>query len=189
MYFKPFNRHVLCRILFTNIKIRLISTSCIRLYCWSQILRSASGPRACNQLHLCWTSCTFVILLKSAGLFTSTRQVCMELIPWADPSFLLASLWIRTGREKSALGRTIKFSSSESYWRQNFGTRLAGSHWRRKGSCRRHAWSAVEGIFWGIKEIMENKRAAERFPSWAEPFEVLWKITSTSWNGRNGKKQ
>lgn len=53
MYFKPFNRHVLCHTPFTNIKIRLISTSCMRFCCWSQILGSASRPRACNQLHLC----------------------------------------------------------------------------------------------------------------------------------------
>lgn len=125
MYFKPFNRHVLCHTPFTNIKIRLISTSCIRLCCWSQILGSASRPRACNQLHLCWTSCTFVILLKSAGLFTSIRQVCVELIPWADPPFLLALLWIweQEGGKKKICIRTTEFSS---YWRQNCGTQAAG---------------------------------------------------------------
>lgn len=35
--------------------------------------------------------------------------------------------------------------------------RAAGSHCRR--SRRRHAWSVAEGVFWGIKEITENKRA------------------------------
>lgn len=193
MYFKPFNRHVLCHTPFTNIKIRLISTSCIRLCCWSQILGSASTPRACNQLHLCWTSCTFVILLKSAGLFTSIRQVCVELIPWADPPFSLALLWIweQEGgkKKKSALG------PQNSAPRDHTGDKTVAL--RPLVSVKEKRITQTTRMASGGRRVLGDKRdygeqeSGKLFhwsPVWAEPFELLWKITSTSRNGRNGRK-